>query len=125
MPVPKRANPSAHNTPIQSYHIKVIETDMFNRGEPLVCNMANNQTPQTRTIFNQSDLTAKARSLMGRLSVADVHSIEASQIISEMLDLEDEAEQFHAMTRKTESVMWQVRDMIETTMAMIEDGFKI
>ena len=86
--------------------------------------MANNQTPQTRTIFNQSDLTAKARSLMGRLSVADVHSIEASQIISEMLDLEDEAEQFHAMTRKTECVMWEVRDMIETAMAMIEDGFK-
>ena len=45
MPVPKRANPSAHNTPIQSYHIKVIETDMFNRGEPLVCNMANTQEP--------------------------------------------------------------------------------
>ena len=61
---------------------------------------------------------------MGRLSVADVHSIEASQIISEMLDLEDEAEQFHAMTRKTECVMWEVRDMIETAMAMIEDGFK-
>ena len=28
------------------------------------------------------------------------------------------------MTRKTECVMWEVRDMIETAMAMIEDGFK-
>tara|TARA_A200000159_G_scaffold158523_1_gene175908 strand:+ start:2193 stop:2474 length:282 start_codon:yes stop_codon:yes gene_type:complete len=78
-------------------------------------------TPDTRTIFTQSELTTKARSLMGRLSVADVHSIEASQIISEMLDLEDEADQFNTMTRKTSCIMFEVREMIETAMAMIED----
>ena len=81
-------------------------------------------TPDTRTIFTQSELTAKARSLMGRLSVADVHSIEASQIISEMLDLEDEADQFNSMTRRTECIMFEVREMVSTAMAMIEDGFK-
>lgn len=81
-------------------------------------------TPDTRTIFTQSELTTKARSLMGRLSVADVHSIEASQIISDMLDLEDEADQFHAMSRRTECIMFEVREMVEDAMAIIEDGFK-
>tara|TARA_A200000159_G_C7178623_1_gene278578 strand:+ start:195 stop:476 length:282 start_codon:yes stop_codon:yes gene_type:complete len=83
--------------------------------------MSRQSPTPTRTIFTQSELTTKARSLMGRLSVADVHSIEASQIISEMFDLEDEADQFHSMTRRTESVMFEVREMIETAMEMIED----
>ena len=60
---------------------------------------------------------------MGRLSVADVHSEEASQIISDMLDLEDQADQFNAMTRRTEIIMFDLREMLETAMAMIEDGF--
>lgn len=82
-------------------------------------------TPYTRTIFTQSELTTKARSLMGRLSVvSDVHSFEAQTIISEMLDLECEADEFHSMTRRTECVMEQVREMVETAMAIIEDGFK-
>ena len=87
--------------------------------------MSRQSLTPTRTIFNQSELTTKARSLMGRLSVADVHSIEASQIISEMLDLEDQADQFNSMTRRAECIMFEVREMVETAMAMIEDGFII
>ena len=85
--------------------------------------MSRQSPTPTRTIFNQSELTAKANSLMGRLSVADVHSEEASQIISDMLDLEDQADQFNAMTRRTEIIMFDLREMLETAMAMIEDGF--
>ena len=87
--------------------------------------MSRQSPTPTRTIFNQSELTTKARSLMGRLSVADVHSIEASQIISEMLDLEDQADQFNSMTRRAECIMFEVREMVETAMAMIEVGFII
>jgi len=72
----------------------------------------------TRTIFSQSELTTKARSLMGRLSVADVHSFEAQQIISQMLDLEDQADLFHAMTRRTECIMFDVREMVNAWASM-------
>ena len=29
VPVPKRADPSAHNTPTQCYHIKILQTYIF------------------------------------------------------------------------------------------------
>jgi len=85
--------------------------------------MSRQSPTPARTIFTNSELQTKARSLMGRLSVADVHSEKASEIISRMLDLEDQADLFHSMTRRTECIMFEVREMIEDAMAMIEDGF--
>lgn len=86
--------------------------------------MSRQSPTPARTIFNQSDLRMQARSLMGRLSVADVHSFDAAKIISDMLDLECEADEFTSLTRRTECIMEEVREMVETAMAIIEDGFK-
>ena len=77
--------------------------------------------------MTQVEIEVKARSLCGRLSVADVISVEASEIISDILDLQD-AFDFWCKTAtpqsRTELLMWEMNDMLETAMAMIEDASK-
>ena len=126
MPVSKRVTPRRSHA---SYMVAGYKGfgDRYVYIPPCLRKDMSRQSPTTPAHMTQVEIEVKARSLCGRLSVADVISVEASEIISDILDLQD-AFDFWCKTAtpqsRTELLMWEMNDMLETAMAMIEDASK-